>query len=296
MIISPTIAPLRAVSNAARIFQESEILRLADRLAPKLRRAFLQAVAGLKEQVAIRRLEAALSVGDIDAALRLLPFTTFETEIGSTLKREITTIFARAGDEALNALPKAIKSNLRFDLLNPRAVEWINRHSLKLVSGITEESREAIREILRRSFVDGFDSRSAARMMRQHLGLNQRQSTALYNYHRQLALDGRLPADVERLVSRYQSRLLNHRARTIVRHESIEASNAGQVELWRQGQDAGYIARAQKVVIVTRDERLCKICAPMDGEKRDIEQPFSTGRMNPPFHVTCRCTMGLEYN
>jgi len=41
------------------------------------------------------------------------------------------------------------------------------------------------------------------------------------------------------------------------------------------------------------DEKVCSICAPMNGKKTPIDQPWTTG--SPPVHPLCRCDQRLDF-
>jgi len=47
----------------------------------------------------------------------------------------------------------------------------------------------------------------------------------------------------------------------------------------------------EKIWRTSLDERVCPICAPIEGEKQAINANFSIGSDIPPAHVSCRCYM-----
>jgi hypothetical protein len=72
----------------------------------------------------------------------------------------------------------------------------------------------------------------------------------------------------------------------------MAALNAGQVAEWKEARRAGLVGPdAMKEWIVTEDELLCPVCAPMDGERVKVGEEFSVG--GPPAHPRCRCTIAL---
>lgn len=77
------------------------------------------------------------------------------------------------------------------------------------------------------------------------------------------------------------------------------AANAGQEALWRQASSQGLLEQDgwQRQWLTARDEHVCPICVPMNGQRRDFEQPFRGGNgtmvLFPPIHPACRCTLVL---
>ncbi|MGE6808291.1 phage minor head protein, partial [Bacillus thuringiensis] len=52
--------------------------------------------------------------------------------------------------------------------------------------------------------------------------------------------------------------------------------------------------RNKKTWLTGNDERVCKECGGLHGETVDIDDLFSNGKMCPPAHPHCRCTMVSE--
>ncbi len=201
--------------------------------------------------------------------------------------------------------------NLHFDLVNPEALRAAAEQAGRLIVDITQETRAAIRSIIARSFTEGITTQGSARLIRELVGLTEPYANAVLNLRLQMLSNpgkkiwaGRTPIRVPRdgasfdlLMRRggeYARRLLNLRARTIARTETITASNQGQLQLWKQAMDRGLLRFDEaKVWIVTPDDRLCPICKELGGEVVFVNRPFSTGDFIPPAHPSCRCTMGL---
>jgi hypothetical protein len=186
----------------------------------------------------------------------------------------------------------------RFDMTNPRVYQWIERHAADLVVGIDTETKEAIRQIVARMFREGIPPRSAARLIREVVGLTVRQATALDTYRASLGDTER----AEQLVEQYSTRLLTQRGELIARTESMTAANQAQHELWKQARDEGFLEeeRTKRKWIVTPDSRLCALCSPIPGQGPvGLDEPFIGGDgsvvMNPPLHPACRCTTALAF-
>ncbi|MGA2263473.1 MAG: phage minor head protein, partial [Acidobacteriota bacterium] len=99
----------------------------------------------------------------------------------------------------------------------------------------------------------------------------------------------------QELLAKYTARLIKERAIGIARTLTIEASNAGQNELWRQAEDDGLIDSRlwQKVWIAAHDERTCPLCGALHGQRRELNGTYPDGAGTPPRHPNCRCSEGL---
>lgn len=64
--------------------------------------------------------------------------------------------------------------------------------------------------------------------------------------------------------------------------------------LWRQARARGFLGfDAKKRWTVTADDRLCPICAPMQGIEVPLDAAFPGGVQGPPRHPQCRCALVL---
>ena len=200
---------------------------------------------------------------------------------------------------------------MSFDLTNPEAVAWLRERAGTLITNITSSQRQAIRNILVRSFEEGIPVDAAAREIRQYIGLTEGYAEAVANLRRAIRANPgkklwagksavRVPKEgasrefIARRSQQYADRLLNPRAKAIARTESVAAANEGQRQLWLQAVKKDLLdATIQREWIATPDERLCPICENTNGEVRGLNEPFSIGVMGPPAHALCRCATGL---
>jgi SPP1 gp7 family putative phage head morphogenesis protein len=300
----------------------------ADRLQGGLRRAYLGAVNHLKDKVDLTMLAGALARGDYEAAVRILGidegFASVLEGAGveTSLRDAVQQVYQEATEAALAALPKAISLGMSFDLMNQRSVDFIRGYTFHLIHGISEEARQTVRQTLLRAFQEGGHPFQQARAIRDSIGLSPRQERAVANYRSALvnrsgiALQRQLrdrrfdptvenaiqtdsalaPAQVDRLVQRYQERYVDHRAKTIARTETIRAANHGQREVWRQAQEQDLIKpqTTERVWIVSGDSDTCDECDSYDGETVDVDDEFPDG--DPPLHPNCRCTTALQFD
>ena len=322
------LGPMFKVLLERSMKKEWEILhRLADGATPEFRRAFLKAVMASKADIPIGKMTAALNGGDFEVAFRLA-VDAWEKNAGpwrNDTSRQLRDVLEKAGQAAEQFLPRSITAS--FDVTNPEAVRWAGERSTTLLDQVTVDTKRAIRRIIARSFREGIPVQQIARDLREVVGLTERQAESIVRYRSQIlglaarktaggdlqdaikkqAGRQRIPARrgltaqrIETLVDRYRQRLLRERAETIARTETMEASNQGQLQLWKQAVNSGLITESQtkRKFIVTPDDRLCDICAPMRGQIRGLNEPFvspknGAQRTVPPIHPRCRCAVGL---
>lgn len=264
--------------------------RIADRLTPEMRRAFLRAIQDVKDALDVKALEELLAQNPTSLD-RSAVWRALEDELASSMRPSIRDAVLRTGNASAVA-------GMRFDLTNPHAVRAIEHQGAQLVTQVTEESRAAIRNLVSQSFSDGVPVPELARRIRQHIGLTERYSQAVETYRaEQIDRYGETRGNAR--ADKYAATLLRSRAENIARTEVISAASAGQQASWLEAQTQGLLpAGQQRTWTTTPDERLCpNICEPMDGQVRGMAEPFITGEgdavMYPPAHPSCRCAVVL---
>lgn len=294
----------------------------ADRHAGKVERLFTRAVAVGRQRVDYGVAMSALQDHASDRlAAALRPAIA---AIGDVLRADLPPILLATLRTSGDALARAANRTesfrsaalgISFDRANPAAVAWAKARAGELIQNITAANLDAVRELVRRAIVDGIPPRRLAQLIPKSIGLTQQQVAALLRFEDDLRTkNGRLVKagsktirvppngmsefDIRRLTRDYSQRLFKQRALNIARTETIAASNQGQQELWRQAKLQGRLTgREQREWIVTTDDRLCPICAPMAGQLRGLNEPFTSALgpvMAPPAHPQCRCAMGLS--
>lgn len=289
---------MSAVLKAMPAEPEYRVLhRVADGIAPGMIAAFIEAMKRLAGEAKVSEMEAALDRGDYAGAEAAIPWEKLPTEL-APVGAAVRAAFEQAAAATVRYLPPKVAMELRFDLLNPRAVEWVRSYAGELIREVSEETRLAVRDVIRRAFEEGMHPRTAARHIREMVGLTRRQAQAVDNFRKRLIEEGVKGEKLDKQVERYRQRMLRKRAENIARTETIRASNEGQQELWRQAAEQGLIdpLRTRKSWLVTPDDRLCELCAPLDGQTVGLEEPFQTELgpvIAPPLHPQCRCAMRL---
>ena len=271
------------------------IHKIADRLAPTVRRQFLGAWAQLRGSMDPSALAKALAAGKI----RDVEFIA--ASVPEHLRPVVETLnkgFAQGGQTAATFAGPRLKVNVTFQRTMPEAQQAAERNAARLVTNVTRDTRLAIREVVARGFREQRTVDEMAQDIRGLIGLTRADTRTVLNYQRGLRNAGVPPDEVERKVAALASKKLNARAVTIARTETINSANQGQLALWRQMQADKQIGSAMwKTWIITPDDRLCERCGALEGQAVPLEKPFEHPDGSvvecPTLHPRCRCAMGL---
>lgn len=309
----------------------SEIIAIAERFEPRVRRALLTAFEAMRGQTPTSVIRGALETQGINGVMGLLD--GIESHLQPVVD-ELRNALAESGRATIGIIPKGTVVNPRFafDLINPNTIDFIRRYELNLVHMIAESTREAVRVSLQRDIIAGRNPLDTARAFRERVGLTPKQELAITNYRRALEdldisalerklrdkrFDGALRQavkykrplskdQVDKMVTRYRERFVQYRSRAIARTEALRATTIGQQESIKQMTAAGAIEsdRLRKFWVTTRDARtrdahmqvptLNPEGVPMDGEFRTPLGPLRYPRDpngTAANTVQCRCTL-----
>jgi hypothetical protein len=306
----------------------------AERMEPRLRAAFLRAVAALRGTVADDKLMEAVAAGDVNGVMSMLAIDdNFVAALNGkgipagveSFRDALQASFAAGASAAVRSLPSRVGLNLSFDMMSKDAQAFLEQYTFPLIRQLSANTTEGIRSVVLDAFRNGGHPYVQARTIKTFIGLTETQAKAVLNYRAALSSpstlgqsldrklrDGRFDSTVERAIrnnaglsadqidrmsARYEERYIQYRARTIARSESLRASVKGQRETWRQAVQQGLLARDQMREWETSgDERTCEICAPLDGEVRGLNEEFAPGILDPGDpHSTCRCSAKLVF-
>ena len=274
---------------------------LADDFEPSVRKAFIAAVEKLRGSVTLKELQEAISLGNAERVIELLGWNQFNSglrEMTELLREEIIDAAKMSGGQLIGV----VGNDFSFDVLNPMSASYIRQYEFDLIREITDETREAVRAIVLDAFEEGGHPYQQARDIRMLIGLTERQMNAVSNYWDMLIESGTVSSRAEELAMQYYGRLLNSRARTIARTETIRAAGQGRELLWRQAVAEGlldpYLTRRQW--LVTPDDRACIVCqsiADMNPNGVRLNESFrsESGPLDQePAHPNCRCSVILS--
>ena len=199
-------------------------------------------------------------------------------EVAATVaQREAVKIGVRLGAEATDAY----------------AVRWAEANAARLVTEITKDTEAVIRGLTTWATREGVSGETLARMLRQHIGLTERLSTAVRNYEAGLLADGATPIQALAAADQYAARLRTYRAEMIARTETLAAANAGRLDSYRLAQANGVLGPdATKVWLASPG--CCALCDDVNGETAPLDEDFSCGETAPPLHPQCRCAVAVD--
>ena len=192
-----------------------------------------------------------------------------------------------------------VELNYGFNMRNPLAIAYAKTSSAKLIKDISEDTRQAIRDILANAFQFGGSPAEQAKMLKDLIGLTQRDQQLLKQYREALIAHGLDDATVQKLVQEMHDKKLANRAENIARTETIDAANEGQRLAWIQAKKDGLLTDDWfREWVVTPDDRLCPVCSAMEGQTSTIDGKFTSSSNGskiegPTLHPRCRCTTKL---
>lgn len=224
--------------------------------------AFSKFVDGCKSDDVVGRFR------DMYSSSRLVQCLAVTDELVEDFSEVIPPVFVASGNFETNWLLKELDVtqvkkievspdiNLSFEPGSPEAARLMRQSMLEFIREIVEAQRNAIRTVLARALKEGLGPTEAARLFRDKIGLTQRQMGAVSNYrtllqsgssealnrtlrdHRfdttvQRAIDRGVQlstSQIDRMVGRYQDRMLSMRSETIARTEMLSITNTARHE------------------------------------------------------------------
>lgn len=306
------------------------LLEIADKAAPAVKIAFLEALRRARGAISQAALDDAVARADVAAAMRALGLDDLPSLIQPAIAAPLENAVIASGRETASRLG-GVRIGMSFNLTNPNTISFLQSYDLGLIRQISDETREGIRRIITDAFRNGGHPYVQARFIRDSIGLTDDQAAKVQNFRMLLegkdraaltralrdrrhdrTLDQALgvnrtrelsPDQIDVMVGRYRNRWLDYRAKNIARTETMRASNVAQRLAWGQAADKGLLDRAtvRQFWLVTPDDRLCIYCAavpdmnpdgvPLDGFFKTPLGPVMDG----PLHPQCRCTAYIRY-
>ena len=272
------------------------LIALADKMEPRMRDSFLRAVDEMKSKIDMKALTQSIANND-----RVLSSMAIGDKAWGKLLEQSAKIpaemFNKAGQIGAAGLKNQFNISASFTMQNPRAQAWARTNSSKLITQIGGETRKGIQQVIGSAYQLGLPSKETARVIREMVGLTEKQGAAVFNFRERLVAQGRKPDQVARMTTKYEAKLLKYRSENIARTEIAKAGNEGLIESWRQAADTGLLDANNTNVewLAAFDDRVCPICAPLNGtvySYKDIESGKSAA---PPAHPMCRCTLGISF-
>lgn len=280
---------------------------VADALAPGLKKTLVRQMNDLLTDAQLDKLVRAVRDADVAAITTLIPaydprspgvWQALEDSYRGTIK----DVVQQAGKKALALY--GIRSAFALD--NPYTAKWLQEQAGTLLGDLSTTAQDNIRAMVTEAWVEGIPPNQLADMIRTNIGLNEQQAAAVrrrYESTRAALEDGgmspsRAASAASGKVQDYADDLLDQRAETIARTETIAASTAGAHDAWGDAKDKGLLPddTQREWVASPEGKGACEYCMALDGERVafdddfETDAPYTDGTINrPPLHQRCRC-------
>ncbi|MCK9570710.1 phage head morphogenesis protein [Candidatus Pacearchaeota archaeon] len=247
--------------------------------------------------------EATILVGDESAELISLAFIAWAVSKSATSSSFDPTPFIRdafyaSGEAQIEEIGALVEIKTSFNIRSPQADAWIKKYAAKHIKYVDATKKQTIRQIVLRGFREGLTSQEQSKLIKEHIGLLPAHSNAVDNYRKNLLSSGMDTSSADTLTEKYRKKLLKYRADTIGLTEGHTAANEGYRFANREAVKRGILNpdKYEQYWIVTRDKRLCPICANLSNTRADLPngQFPSPGGHGPPIHPRDRCTTGIR--
>lgn len=297
----------RRVSGRPEPREVRETTEIARRLEPMMRAPFLKSVREMYGSEALKKIQAALRAGQAippDALTALVTAMAQGQRAGFVMSMQAANV--AGGDYEASQLPKAVERRagapVVYDPVTAGAVDWAQRRAAALVTEVTADTRAALNDTVATYIRQGVRPEVMAREIKGMIGLRSDQQQAALNYRAALEEQGVKAERIDRLMEKYQSEQLQSRAELIARTETMTALNEGRAAMIQEVVETGLVLETEliKTWATAKDERVCPVCGPMDGESIGRNETFvlpdATEIEQPPAHPNCRCVVTYDYN
>jgi len=284
----------KAVSREEREVRRA-VDRLADSLVPDLRRGFTEIVNDNKAA----QILALVATHGIDGAVRRFDIEAFDEQTKRLVEEARRLGYEKMGRKVLRELGGDLAL---YGKVGERAERFLRERAARHVVQVLDSTKEGIRESIVSAFQRGLRPEEAAKEIRSMIGLDARRARAVAQYRAGLSARGVQPGRAVELTSKLIDRKLRERAEIIARNEVHTAVSAGRQAAWDTMVEEGALDLDEMIRtwLTAEDERVCPICAPMNGQERRLDEPFETGDgrevMEPgsSVHIMCRCVVTAD--
>lgn len=268
----------RAVSGKTDAY-----VALEGRTEGKIRKQARKSFRLMREGVDLDAVTAGIEAREWQAAYEATHIETTAATIGE-IEPHIEKAMVESADIAVTEI--AVPEGFVFNPAAPHLKQVIATQVGSNIVAIEQGTLASVRGIVADAITTGRHPYSAAKQIRQVVGLTPKQSQAVERFRKMLIEDGLTGDKLNKRVGTYANRKLAQRAEAIARTETATALNNGRMELWEQLQVDGGLPADQKHKWVTADdERRCEICEGLDGDVVLLGATFPGGYQNPPAHV-----------
>lgn len=235
---------------------------------PEIQRLFLEVMQDIVDRAILSEMIAAIEANDAE---RLFKATGFTPAALAPIIDAIEQVYKDSAETTTDGMPKRIRTPtglaiFRFDMRNPRVENDLKVNSSILITRLTEEARQNVRNALQDGMIKGDNPRTTALnivgridpVTKQRIGgvigLTENQEMWVRNAERYLkqldpkyfnlklrdkrfdsivqkAIESGKPLssdDVSKIITRYKAAALKWRGENISRTETIQALNRGE--------------------------------------------------------------------
>ncbi len=254
---------------------DADIQLILQTQEPAIRRAFENAIRNIRDNVQITRLYDALRSGNIEGAVSAIGV---DNGAFYQLRAAVLDTYAKAGITTLNGqtwiYPDGTKAVVRWNMASPRAEEYARQIGTGLITNITDDMANAVRNAVADGYAFGRRWNDIARDLVGRVGPSGKRSGGIVGLSNQQAMwlrnlrgyletgdyakaldmsmlkDKRLRAQIEaairdgrqlsvaqiaKITANYERNALMSRGLTIARTETQKAIEEGKYEAWKQG-------------------------------------------------------------
>lgn len=247
-----------------------DLQRLLSELEPQVRKEFETAIQRHAAQIDLKALTDALARGDLGRAEEIARIKQRDLfRLGEILRGAFF-----GGGDLVGRGARGVVGLFRFDGRQAEAESWASQNSARLVTRITEESRDAVREAIRGGLDQARSPKATARDIAGHrvgnvrvgsiVGLTGPQAASITSARAALAsgdpaamrrylelklrdrrFDGAIRkairegraikgAELDRILDAHKAKALGYRGKVIAQAETFKAAAAGRHEAYRQ--------------------------------------------------------------
>lgn len=269
-------------------------------IAPRASMDFVRGIQKFKKKIKESELASAFEKQDYSKVIEVIPWNDLHDDL-NPFKKQVADSFIGASRLVIPSIPAPENRELRFDMNNPRLVNFINQRTGVRIQEVNADTHFAVRSAVMRSFNEAKTPLEVANEIKTSIGLDERRAGALIKYKANLMDQGLKESRVTDLADAYEARLLQSRAMGIARSEVRNAVNNGQLSVWKEGANQGLFdkQKARKAWVI--DGNPCEICEPMDGEEVELDGfwTLDDGTMcyvPNDAHPNCECGMELVFD
>ena len=244
-------------------------------------------------------------VGKLSDQLNIA-FIVYRGLMSSELKKQDATLASKDTAKALLESGARIKdvwmANFSPNVQTGFAMSGLDDDTAAIMAGkYTGELAKTINAVSDKAFLEGYHAalnkgweRAVAwDRISTAYGLDPAQMRKWVSYY---PAEGYHPQEIPEKSGEMLTKMLGDRGKRIGEHESWTIKQMGKQAAWTQKLITGELEGAHKVWRTAEDERVCPVCAPLDGKSLPITAQFGTESGDffvPPLHVNCRCDVEI---